>query len=433
MGLQLKLKIIEPPQIQPNPNHPLHIATYQNNLETIKQLLEQGTDITEQDEKGLTAAHWAAWQDYPEMLKFISSKGGSLLQENNEGYSPFDLAIVNNSQQVVKWFVSQHKEYFINVQDVNENTPLLTALVFNHSEMAQFLIKQGADVNVQNNTGLTPLNATALTNNVEMAQFLVQQGAELNRSKTMSPLYLAATNNNIKMAQFLIEQGLDINKPVKENKNIIKIFLITTGGLPLILPLAAVSIIPIASLAAVVGGAALVFFAEHVENNLVVDKNSEAYKKAKEDIKNISGTTPLHIATFKGHSEMVDLLIQYEADVNFESKTDYTPLHFAVQEGHLDIVKKLVNNHADINAISDDGTLLHIAVANNNIDMVSFLLTEVKVDPNIAAEFNVEGKFLDVLKSPLDLALEKGHLHIANILQNHGAQEAKDIFIFDDL
>ena len=364
----------------------------------------------------MTAAHWAAWTDRPEMLKFISSKGGSLLQENNEGYSPFDLAIINNSQQVVKWFVSQHKEYFVNIQGVNENTPLLLALAFNHSEMAQFLIEQGADVNAKNNTGLTPLNATALTNNVEIAQLLVKKGANLDDdsyfSTLLNPLHLAASNNNIEMAQFLIEQGLDVNKPAG------KIKYLNVGLVPLVLiavyPLPLIFGVPL-----IVGGSGSFMFVADGEREEF--HSNEHYQKIKDLITNVF-FTPLHLAAFKGHSEMVDLLIQYGADVGFESSTDYTAFHFAVQEGHSDIVKILVNNHADVNAISDDGTPLHIAVANNNIDMVNFLLTEVNANPNVTAEFDVEDAFLDVEKTPLDIALEKGFLHVANILQNHGAQ-----------
>lgn len=412
-GLAVQAQILQQIEMQLNSDYLLHVAAYQNDLEIVKQLLEQGADITEQDEQGLTAAHWAALQDNLEVFQFISSQGGNVLQKSHAGYSPFDLAISKNNQKVVKWLVSQHRDFFINKQGVQGNTPLLLATIFSHDEMVQFLIERGADLETTNDQGLTPLIATVLTNDVEMAKLLVKKGAQIDYNTNMNPLYLAASNNSIEVARFLIEQGADVNKEIREGYLFEGVALVGFG-----VPFLAGGLSAASPFVIVAGASALAFggYLGWDARDISLMRETETYKKARTDIASIYDTTPLHVAAFKGHSEMVDLLIQYGADVNLQSEIDYTPLHFATQEGHLEIAKKLLNRKADINLASHNGTPLYVAVMNDHMDMVNLLLTEA-ADPNIITK----------AETPLDLALEKGNLPLANVLRNHGAQLAKDI------
>ena len=74
---------------------------------------------------------------------------------------------------------------------------------------------------------------------------------------------------------------------------------------------------------------------------------------AGEDVneKDENGGTPLQVATYEGHKEIVELLIAKGADVNAkESGLGTAPLHRAAFRGHEAIVELLIAEGADVNA-----------------------------------------------------------------------------------
>jgi ankyrin repeat protein len=67
-----------------------------------------------------------------------------------------------------------------------------------------------------------------------------------------------------------------------------------------------------------------------------------------------SGWSPLNIACLEGHKEIVQLLLENDADVNSINKDGETPLHLASVVGHTEIVKLLLKNGAAVN-VKDSG------------------------------------------------------------------------------
>jgi len=65
------------------------------------------------------------------------------------------------------------------------------------------------------------------------------------------------------------------------------------------------------------------------------------------------GSTPLHCATWKGHPEVVALLLAAGADVNAQNQNEHwgtTPLHAAAHADQAAIAQMLLDHGADLHA-----------------------------------------------------------------------------------
>ena len=60
------------------------------------------------------------------------------------------------------------------------------------------------------------------------------------------------------------------------------------------------------------------------------------------------GCTPLWAASKFGHHKIVELLLQYGANVDKAGNDGSTPLMTAAREGHLDVFNVLIENGADV-------------------------------------------------------------------------------------
>lgn len=70
------------------------------------------------------------------------------------------------------------------------------------------------------------------------------------------------------------------------------------------------------------------------------------------------GSTPLHCATWKGHQEIVALLLEAGADVNAQNSNEpwgTTPLHAAAHANQAAIAQLLIEHGADVNAWDMNG------------------------------------------------------------------------------
>jgi ankyrin repeat protein len=58
------------------------------------------------------------------------------------------------------------------------------------------------------------------------------------------------------------------------------------------------------------------------------------------------GNTPLHLASFEGHSDLIDLFVLRGASVGSRNDDGYTASHFAADNGHLNVLQVLLKHKA---------------------------------------------------------------------------------------
>jgi ankyrin repeat protein len=175
------------------------------------------------------------------------------------------------------------------------------------------------------------------------------------------------------------------------------------------------------------------------------------------DVRDRSENTPLRQAN--GVLDIMEWLLNHDADVNAQGYNDYTPLHIAAINGQLQAFQMLIEHNADIHVQNAYGMIpLHVAAAGTEdhrdhmIDIMQVLLDH-GADPNARDNNNstplhhsswwelghwtphqgtVEGTHL-LLKhgaiidaednegrTPLQLALDHGREDIVTCLKEHG-------------
>jgi len=86
------------------------------------------------------------------------------------------------------------------------------------------------------------------------------------------------------------------------------------------------------------------------------------------------GETVLILASTAGDIKMVKLLLSFKADPNVTNE-GYSALRYASEQGHVEVIKLLIESGAQIDFADPDGfTALMSAAANDKTDAIKYLL-----------------------------------------------------------
>ncbi len=132
-----------------------------------------------------------------------------------------------------------------------------------------------------------------------------------------------------------------------------------------------------------------------------------------ESAKHEASHTELMRAALEGQTAWLKVLLEKAADVNETDNEGRTALMFAVTNMHRDSANVLLEHGADVNLKANDGcTALMLAASSGESDLARALLSK---GADVTAKFRESGK------TALDLAKERGHTEIVELLQAAGA------------
>ena len=117
--------------------------------------------------------------------------------------------------------------------------------------------------------------------------------------------------------------------------------------------------------------------------------------------------SPLMCACFGGHVEVVRLLLDARANMDWTDVDNATPIFLASQENRVEVVRLLLEAKADKDRADLCGQApIHVASKRGHVQVVRLLL-EAKADKDSATGFGA---------TPMSMAWEKGHAEVAQLL-----------------
>ncbi|XP_026668751.1 uncharacterized protein LOC108624214 [Ceratina calcarata] len=282
-------------------------------------------------------------------------------------------------------------------------TPLQCAVMNNHLEGVQLLLSYGANVDAKDNDGHTAIHHSIMEGNQNIAKLLLQHKTNISLGKNdkntlqlaIDDQYSIAIDKTLQTVYFCFKNKKNGLRDAvcgrgRKCEFIVKSFL--TYGIVLS--------------PEDVNDSELVCASVEKGHIKIVKKLLELGADVNQLHENAifnKSTTLLHMAVITKQREMVELLINYKANVNALDERNFTAMHEAALNDDLEIMELLMDNGA---RIKDQYKLLCIAAETASKKFVELLLQH---------DINVNGKNTDgttaihscVLRHPINYEILK--------------------------
>lgn len=347
---------------------PLYKAVESNQGAIVKELIAARADVDfVYGESDNTIVHVAAMSKNMDSLKALLESGLSVNLVNNRGETPLHKAAKEFNHDVVSFLHKSRAN--VNSKDFFGNTPLHVASFAGNIESVRLLINLGAKLEERNNLGQIPLFKCVESGQREIIQEFVNRNPSLLEEKSAvgdTVLHIAAESGDLGILQMLLNLGASVND--KNNKQQMPLYRAALKGNII----AAKLLQNITDLRSTSSGLTML-------HEAALDGNANAVKilvnsGIPADSVGLWDNTPLHIAAGLGFSDVVQTLLDLNANPNARNKNLLTPLHKAAIGGHLNVVELLINSHADAyKKDTNENTALDLAKAKNHTNLVEYL------------------------------------------------------------
>lgn len=157
-----------------------------------------------------------------EIIKRIQEKGESvdgLSKSYKDSYSPLMRAAVHGRVEIADALIKAGA-------DMNKffgtRNPLFGAVVNNKVQMVELLLASGADKEAKMEDGTTPLSYAAEEGNLQIVKKLIEAGADVNAKANdgTTPLLVAAQFDNKEVVKALLTAGAKVMEPTYLGKSV---------------------------------------------------------------------------------------------------------------------------------------------------------------------------------------------------------------------
>jgi uncharacterized protein len=263
---------------------------------SVRALLGRNADVNARSNDGSTALLWAAhWDDVATADLLIRARANANVA-NDFGMTPLSRACTNGSAAMVQRLLDAGANP--NTRIRTGETPIMTCASSGSADAVRTLIARGADVNASEpSQNQDALMWAAAERHADVVRLLIEAGAnpQAHTKKGFTALHFAAREGDLATTRQLLAAGVNVNirslpeEPAAETRRD------DTGGGRSSSGAAAVGVAP----------------------------RGPAYQATLS-----AGSTPLLVATVRGHVPLAIFLLEQGADPNVID-AGFTPLHWA--------------------------------------------------------------------------------------------------------
>src|SRR5882672_10759486 len=181
----------------------------------IRTLLQQRVDVNTPQVDGMTALHWATYQDDRENAALLVSAGANVKAVNRYGVTPLSLACTNGNAEIVELLLKAGADP--NAALPGGETPLMTVSRVGSLASVKALLSRGATVdNKDDRRGQTALMWAAAEGHARVVEMLIEVGADLHHRlpSGFTPLLFAVREGRTDVVRVLLKAGADVNETV---------------------------------------------------------------------------------------------------------------------------------------------------------------------------------------------------------------------------
>ena len=359
--------------------------------------------------------------DGQSLLHLASHSGSTLLVKaleeyninctlNNYGKSPVHNAAGSGSTSVLSYIISQ---YNLNANDTDYtygHTPLVYSCWSGSINSVKYLINNhNSDPNITRKESMTCLHHSCRNGHIDITQYLIEvQHCDINKTDNegRTLVHHAAWSGNFDLVQYLItEQGLS---PTAVTKNGLTALHYASLSLNLSLVKELITTYQLDPHQADSNGKLPIHYTAESGDILLLELYVKDYKCSLSLTDN-KGWNIIHFSSLKGHTHFIKhITSQYPQCISLLHSTDndgLVPLHLACDSGNIQLVTFLINDmKCDVNTKNTrDSTCVTFACISGNLDLVQLLIQQYKLEPLAIDKYGF---------TALHTAAGSGHTHI---------------------